>query len=761
MRGAEALGRLGCNASRKNTGLFITWREKMRKQWKLILALLAVFGMIAAACGGDDDDASSSGSSSDSSSSSSSEDSSSSSSSESSSEEASDSGDLSTCPDPLAIQTDWFPEAEHGSMYELLGDGAYSIDSENLIVSGTLHDGGTDTGVGFEVRTGGPAIGFSPVASYMYTDDSLTLGYANTEAQVTFFSSAPMLSVVAPLEKNPQMVMWDPATYPDVNTLKDLGDQNITISVFGGGVFAEVFIAQGIWSAGQVDPSYDGSPANFIANGGTIAQQGFASAEPYDYEKVFEDWGKPVKFQLLHDAGFQVYSQTIGIRSAEKDELDECLKALVPVIQRAVVSYAQDPSTANAIIVDAVETFASFWVYSPGLAQNSADAQKTLGLVGNGPNDTVGDMEEDRVQGVIDIMADAGIDTGGITTADIYTNEYIDSSIGFTGDDLCISASDVTAGLVFDIGGRGDQSFNDSAAAGIDRAECSLGVSYSESSPNDDGSNRAELLQLQADNNPVVVAVGFLFAGDAATVAAAHPDTNFAVIDEALIDFGTGGPLADNAAGLTLAEHEGSFLVGAAAALKTETDTIGFIGGVCCFGLIEKFEAGYIAGAQAVNPDINIISQYITEFPDFDGFNAPDRAKEIAAAMYASGADIVYHAAGGSGAGLFEAAKEVSEASGSKVWGIGVDSDQYNTVDAEVQEYVLTSMLKRVDNAVYLVLQSQVNGTFQAGQTAFGLSDDGVGYSTSGGFVDDIVAELEAFKKQIISGAIVVPSSME
>ena len=727
----------------------------MKKVLIKLLSLLSVLALVAAACGGDDDD-SSSGSSSGSSSESSS-DSSSSSSSEGAAEEAS-SGDLATCPDPLVIQTDWFPESEHGAMYELFGSGDYSIDAENLIVSGTLHDGATDTGIGLEVRTGGPAIGFSPVASYMYTDSGITLGYANTEAQVTFFESAPLLSVVAPLEKNPQMVMWDPATYPDVNTLKDLGDAGITISVFGGGVFAEVFIAQGIWSADQVDPSYDGSPANFIANGGTIAQQGFASAEPYDYEKVFTDWGKPVKLQLLHDAGFPVYSQTIAIRSAEKDALDECLKALVPLIQRATVSFVTNPDTANGIIIDAVETFGSFWVYSEGLAEFSVRTQKQLGLVGNGPNDTVGDMEEARVQSIIDIMSDAGIDTGGITTADIYTNEYIDPSIGFTGDDLCVvDATDVTAGLVFDIGGRGDQSFNDSAAAGIDRAECSLGVDYSESSPNDDGSNRAELLQLQADNNPVVVAVGFLFAGDAATVAANNPDVNFAVIDDAMMNFETGEPIAPNAAGLTFAEHEGSFLVGAAAALKTQNDTIGFIGGVCCFGLIEKFEAGYIAGAKAVNPDIEIISQYITEFPDFDGFNAPDRAKEIAASMYAAGADIVYHAAGGSGAGLFEAAKEVSEESGSKVWGIGVDSDQYNTVDAEVQEYVLTSMLKRVDNAVYLVLQSQVNGTFKAGQTAFGLSDDGVGYSTSGGYLDDIVPQLEALKQQIVSGQIVVP----
>ena len=723
----------------------------MRKQWKLILALLAIFGMVAAACGGDDDDASSSGSSSESSSSSSSSESSS-----SSSEEAADAGDLSTCPDPMVIQTDWFPESEHGAMYELFGSGAYTIDSENLIVSGTLHDGDTDTGIGLEVRTGGPAIGFSPVASYMYTDDSITLGYANTEAQVTFFSSAPMLSVVAPLEKNPQMVMWDPATYPDVNTLKDLGDQGITISVFAGGVFAEVFVAQGMWSAGQVDPSYDGGPANFIANGGAIAQQGFASAEPYDYENVFTDWGKPVKLQLLHDAGFPVYSQTIGIRSAEKAELDSCLTALVPLIQRAVVSFVKDPSTANAIIIDAVDTFGSFWVYSEGLADFSVNAQKQLGLVGNGPNDTVGDMEESRVQSIIDIMSEAGIDTGGITTADIYTNEYIDPSIGFSGDDLCVDQIGVSVGLVYDIGGRGDQSFNDSAAAGIERAECSLGISFTEASPNDDGSNRAELLQLAADSSDLVIGVGFLFAGDTETVAGVNPDTNFAVVDSAMIDFGTGGPLADNIAGLTFAEQEGSFLVGAAAALKTGVDKIGFIGGVCCYGGIEPFEAGFIAGAKAVNPNIEILSQYVTEAPDFDGFNAPDRGKEIVLAMYEDGADIVYQAAGGTGAGVFQAAQEHSESSGSKVWAIGVDSDQYLVVDDDLKPHLLSSMMKEVGNGIYLAIEAHISGSWSAGQVTYALENGGVGYATSGGYVDDIVDQLEAFKAQIIGGDITV-----
>ena len=323
------------------------------------------------------------------------------------------------------------------------------------------------------------------------------------------------------------------------------------------------------------------------------------------------------------------------------------------------------------------------------------------------------------------------------------------------------TASGASVGLVFDIGGRGDQSFNDSAAAGLERAADELGITFTEASPNDDGSNRAELLQLAADVSDIVIAVGFLFESDAAAVGSENPEVSFGVIDSAMLDFSQDPPVpyGDNIAGLVFSEEQGSFLVGAAAALKSTTGTIGFIGGVSGVGgLIEKFEAGYIAGAKAVNPDIGILSEYITAAPDFDGFNAPDRAREIALAMYDGGADIVYHAAGGSGAGLFEAASVASDTSGSKVWAIGVDSDQYNTADPAVQEFILTSMLKRVDVAVFEVIKSHIDGTVTAGPTTYDLSVDGVGYSTSGGFVDDIVDQLEEFKAQIISGEIVVPT---
>ena len=357
-------------------------------------------------------------------------------------------------------------------------------------------------------------------------------------------------------------------------------------------------------------------------------------------------------------------------------------------------------------------------------------------------SDSVTDDVVDAVDDAADSAADAVEDA-----ADVVEDAADDAA----------AAGD--AGLVYDIGGRGDLSFNDSAAAGLEKAAAELGYATTEASPNDDGSNRAELLQLAADSNEIVLAVGFLFAGDAAEAAAANPDVNFAVIDDGMLNFDTGEPVAPNAAGLVFAEEQGSFLVGAAAALKSETGKVGFIGGVCCFGLIEKFEAGFRQGALAVNPDIEVIAQYITDAPDFDGFNQPDQAKVIATTMYEDGADIIYHAAGGAGNGMFAAAKEFSEDNGSKVWGIGVDSDQYNTigtVDASLQEYVLTSMLKRVDVAVFEILKDHANGDFAAGPQVYDLSVDGVGYSSTGGYVDDIADQLDGFKAEIVAGNIVV-----
>jgi basic membrane protein A len=312
-------------------------------------------------------------------------------------------------------------------------------------------------------------------------------------------------------------------------------------------------------------------------------------------------------------------------------------------------------------------------------------------------------------------------------------------------------------GMVYDIGGRGDLSFNDSAAEGLDRAAAEFNIEANELEPEEGGENREELLRLLSEEQfGLVFGVGFLFADSIAAASADFPDVSYGLIDGFLEDLGPDS----NVVALGFAEHEGSFLVGAAAALKSETGRIGFIGGVE-IDLIQKFEAGYVAGARAVNPDIEIDIRYISQPPDFSGFADPARGKETALGQFDAGADVVYHAAGGSGAGLFEAAMEVSQASGSKVWAIGVDSDQYLTAPEEVQEYILTSMLKRVDVAVYNTIESYVNDEFEGGYQTFDLAADGVGYSTSGGFVDDITDELEDYKQQIIDGEIQVPDVPE
>jgi basic membrane protein A and related proteins len=326
----------------------------------------------------------------------------------------------------------------------------------------------------------------------------------------------------------------------------------------------------------------------------------------------------------------------------------------------------------------------------------------------------------------------------------------------------------VNVGLTFDLLGRGDQSFNDAAACGVDWAKARFGITVTEVTPTD-AAARATDLQAQAELSELVVGNGFSFEGagfsdaleaENPMVCENNPEVNFAITDSAMLDFSQDPPAAycPNTRGMVFAEHQGSFLVGAAAALKSTTGKIGFIGGVSGIGLIEKFEAGYIAGARAVDPDIEVVSQYISEFPEFAGFESPDRGREIALAMYDEGADIVYAAAGLSGSGMFEAARVHSEDTGTKVWGIGVDSDQYLTVDPSVQEYVLTSMIKRVDVAVFYAIYDHLTGNFTPGPTEYDLSVDGVGYATSGGFIDDITDQIEDFKSQIVSGAIVVPT---
>jgi basic membrane protein A len=212
----------------------------------------------------------------------------------------------------------------------------------------------------------------------------------------------------------------------------------------------------------------------------------------------------------------------------------------------------------------------------------------------------------------------------------------------------------------------------------------------------------------------------------------------------------------DNVTGLLFAEEQGSFLAGVAAALKSETGRIGFVGGVDV-PLIQKFQAGYEAGARAVDPNITIDSQYISPAGDFSGFSDPARGQILARGMYDAGADIVYHAAGGSGLGVFEAAA----ATGNRA--IGVDSDQYETTsDEALKAVIMTSMLKRVDNAVEQFITDFADDAVEGGSDRINnLESDGVGLATTGGFIDDIQSQIDEYRQQIVDGEIEVPTTVE
>ena len=319
-------------------------------------------------------------------------------------------------------------------------------------------------------------------------------------------------------------------------------------------------------------------------------------------------------------------------------------------------------------------------------------------------------------------------------------------------------------GLLFDVTGRGDKSFNDGAAAGVDKAKKDFGVTDTESTPAaSDGSDRPDRIkQLATGNSPLIVAVGFLWDAAVTQAAADYPNKHFAIIDDVVVNNnGTPDDATDdkpfpNVRNMVFAAEQSSFLVGVAAACASKDGKIGFIGGVQ-IPLIQAFEAGFVAGVKYVNNAATVEVKYISQPPDFTGFNDAAKGKSTAAAMYSSGIDVIYHAAGGTGKGLFEAAVEAGKPG--SVWAIGVDTDQYQSVDPAQQPYILTSALKNVDVATYGAIADELNGKFKGEIKSYDLSNGGVGYATSNKAIDAYAGTIEKAKADIISGKIKVPTT--
>ncbi|WP_144834859.1 ABC transporter substrate-binding protein [Microbacterium sp. BH-3-3-3] len=339
----------------------------------------------------------------------------------------------SVCPSTVVIQTDWNPQAEQGGLFNLLGADA-EIDASRKSVSGPLMSKGEWTGVNVEIRAGGPAIGFQGVPSQMYTDPDILLGWVNTDDAISASDALPTTAVMSTFEKAPWAIMWDPQTYPDVRTIADIGRTSATVRYFDGTTYMDYLVGSGQLRADQLDGSYDGTPAGFVAADGKDAQQGFATVEPWVYENAIAEWGRPLSYQLVADTGYPIYAVALSVRTEDVTAKKDCLEKLVPVVQQASVDYFADPAAANDLLVRAVEAYDNGWVYPAAEAENSTKQQRELDLVANGADGVFGSFDADRVakvqQIVSPILADKGVEVKqGLTPEDLATNEFLDAGI--------------------------------------------------------------------------------------------------------------------------------------------------------------------------------------------------------------------------------------------------------------------------------------------------------------------------------------------
>ncbi|KGP73534.1 BMP family lipoprotein [Pontibacillus yanchengensis] len=316
------------------------------------------------------------------------------------------------------------------------------------------------------------------------------------------------------------------------------------------------------------------------------------------------------------------------------------------------------------------------------------------------------------------------------------------------------SNSDFSVAMVTDVGGVDDKSFNQSAWEGLQEFGSNNGLEkgqggfdYAQSESDADYLNN--LTRLVKNDFNLIFGIGYKLNDAISQVSERYPDRQFAIVDSVVE--------GDNVASITFKEHQGSFLVGVAAAMKTESNKVGFVGGTES-DLIKKFESGFRAGVKSVNKDIEIEVQYA------GGFDKADKGKLIASNMYKQGTDVIYHASGATGNGVFAQAKDIKKNDPeANVWVIGVDRDQYEEGQIGDNNVTLTSMVKRVDIAVQDLSTKSMNGNFQSGVIKYGLDDDAISVATTNekAYTEEISNSVNEWKQKITNGDIEVPSTRE
>ncbi len=349
-----------------------------------------------------------------------------------------DSGEA-VCPPNVVIQVDWWPEVEHGGTYQLMGDGA-EADPSLFTYSGPIDPryavGGIET---LEIRAGGDAIEFQPVSAVMMTDQDITLGYVNSDDAIFSSGTVEVTGVATTLEINPQMLMWDPEQLDiDKDDPTTMAATGARIYHFPGATYYDFLLSEGYATEDQSDPNYGGAPDQWIAEGGDFIQQGFVTQEVYKYENdiAWKDGAPaPVDYFLIHDLGWQPYPGAYSVLTDRLEELGPCLEVFVPQLQQAWVDFLQDPGPVGDEIIEVTEVYNNYWVITPEINEAAYALFESEGVGANGPDDTYGNFDPDRLQGLYDalvpIMEDQGVALpDGFTADSAYTNEFIDESIG-------------------------------------------------------------------------------------------------------------------------------------------------------------------------------------------------------------------------------------------------------------------------------------------------------------------------------------------
>ena len=331
------------------------------------------------------------------------------------------------CSPTVAIQTDWYPQAEHGGIYELLGSD-YVVDATAGTTTGPLIVDGVDSGVDLQIRAGGPFIE-SPVVTEMFLDNTIMFGYVGTDVAISRYAEAPTLAVFNALTINPQIILWNADKHPQVSTIAEIAGDVAAVSVFGDRPYMRYLVAQGVVPAEKVDTNYKG---NLLLATDDIAHQGFATSEPYRY-RTLESGAITTAYQLVHDAGWTSYPQNLAINKLRLEELRPCLAALVPILQQAQIDFVNNPERTIATIIDVVTQLNTAWSQTPELARYAVDTMQQLGLVGNGTTPTFGDFESPRIDDFIalatPILREQGLTIPDIQTSDLATNEFLDAAI--------------------------------------------------------------------------------------------------------------------------------------------------------------------------------------------------------------------------------------------------------------------------------------------------------------------------------------------